>query len=60
MSGALRARLARGPARMRSVALGGDPSGRYWILAGHSNGWFRKGRLHVLAPPGGSAIADAW
>ena len=43
-----------------SVALGGDPSGRYWILAGHSNGWFRKGRLHVLAPPGGSAIADAW
>jgi hypothetical protein len=42
------------------VALACDPSGRYWILAGHANGWFRRGTLHILRPPGGYAVADAW
>ena len=42
------------------VALASDPSGRYWLLAGHANGWFRRGTLHILAPPGGYAVADAW
>lgn len=42
------------------VALASDPSGRYWLLAGHANGWVRRGTLHILAPPGGYAVADAW
>ena len=43
-----------------SVTISSDPSGRYWLLAGHSNGWISGGALRPLPPQHGYAFVDAW
>jgi hypothetical protein len=42
------------------VTINSDPSGRYWLLAGHSNGWIVGGTLRPLLPQHGYASVDAW
>lgn len=42
------------------VYLASDPTGRYWLLAGHWNGWIDNGALRLLEPQGGYAMSDAW
>jgi hypothetical protein len=42
------------------VTISSDPSGRYWLLAAHSNGWIAGGVLHPVPPQHGHAVMDAW
>jgi hypothetical protein len=42
------------------VAISSDPSGRYWLVSGRSNGWIHDGKLRPLPPQHGYAVADAW